>query len=157
MYAYDGGQWVVGRDRAIGQNADRLCAKRTLDMDLVGGDIGQVRFRNGSYQLERIGAAPRQRFGGQRQRWPLRKRIAQFGVDKFDCAHGWQPRPLVAKQNGKAVTAWRQVRVDKRPSCCGLVVTLPCQEIVRARAALQRTDSALSTASQRGGLGCRPR
>ena len=57
----DDGQRVVGRDRAIGQNADRLCAKRTLDMDLVGGDIGQVRFRNGAYQLERIGAAPRQR------------------------------------------------------------------------------------------------
>jgi hypothetical protein len=74
-------------------------------MDLVGGDIGQVRFRNGAYQLERIGAAPRQRFGGQRQQWPQRERIAQFGVDKFDCAHGWQPRPFVAKQNDKAVTA----------------------------------------------------
>jgi hypothetical protein len=70
MDVYDGGQWIVGRDRAIGQKADRLCAKRTLDMDLVGGDIGQVRFRNGPYQLERTGAAPRQRFGGQRQRRP---------------------------------------------------------------------------------------
>jgi hypothetical protein len=57
------------------------------------------------------------------QQWPQRERIAQFGVDKFDCAHGWQPRPFVAKQNDKEVTAWRQVRVDKRSSCCGLVVT----------------------------------
>src|SRR5258708_36901519 len=88
MDVYDDGQWFVGRDRAIGQNADWLCAKRTLDMDLVGGDIGQVRFRNTTYQLECIGAAPRQRFRGQRQKWPLRERIAQFGVDKFDCAHG---------------------------------------------------------------------
>jgi hypothetical protein len=45
------------------------------------------------------------------QQWPQRERIAQFGVDKFDCAHGWQPRPFVAKQNDKEVTAWRQVRV----------------------------------------------
>jgi len=41
---YDDGQGVVGRDRAIGQNADRLCAKRALDMDLVGGDIGRFGF-----------------------------------------------------------------------------------------------------------------
>src|SRR6202034_4928923 len=33
------------------------------------------------------------------------------------------PRPFVAKQNGKAVTAWRQVRVDRRSPCCGVVVT----------------------------------
>jgi hypothetical protein len=92
-------------------------------MDLVGGDIGQVRLWSGSYQLQRIGAAPRQRFGGQRQQWPQCERIAQFGVDKFDCAHGWQPRPFVAKQNDKAVTTWTQVRVDTRSSCCGLVVT----------------------------------
>jgi hypothetical protein len=59
-------------------------------MDLVGGDIGQVQFRKGAYQLKRIGAAPRQRFGGQRQQRPQRERIAQFGVDKFDCAHGWR-------------------------------------------------------------------
>ena len=123
MDVYDDGQWDVGRDRAIGQNADRLCAKRTLDTDLSGGDIGQVRFRNGVYQLERIGAALHQRFGGQRNQWPLRKRIAQFGVDKFDCTHGWQPRPFVAKQNDMAVAAWRQARVDWRSSGCGLVVT----------------------------------
>src|SRR5271169_5686191 len=123
MDVYDDGQRVVGRDRAIGQNADRPCAKRTLDMDLVGGDIGQVRFRNGAYQLECIDAAPRQRFGGQRQHWPQRERIAQFGVDKFDCAHGWQPRPFVAKQDDMTLTAWRQLRLDKRSSCCGLVVT----------------------------------
>jgi hypothetical protein len=47
MDVQDNGQWAVGRDRAIGQNADRLCAKRTLDVDLAGSDIGQVRFRNG--------------------------------------------------------------------------------------------------------------
>jgi hypothetical protein len=79
-------------------------------MDLVGGDIGQVRFRNGAYQLERIGAASRQSFGGQRQQRPQCERIAQFRVDKFDCAHGWQPRPFVAKQDDKAVTAWRQLQ-----------------------------------------------
>jgi len=44
MDVQDGGQWIMGRDRAIGQNADRLCAKCTLNMDLVGGDIVQVRF-----------------------------------------------------------------------------------------------------------------
>src|SRR4029077_6778277 len=122
MDVHDGGKRFVGCDRAIGQNADRFCAKRTLNMDLVGGDIRQVRFRNTAYQLERIGAALRQRFGGQRQQWPLRERIAQFGVNKFDCAHGWQPRPFVANRNDKAVTAWRQVRVDWRSSGCGLVV-----------------------------------
>ena len=41
MDVEDGGQWSVGRSRAIGQNADRLCAKGTLDMDLIGGDIGK--------------------------------------------------------------------------------------------------------------------
>ena len=124
MDVYDDGQWVVGRDRAIGQYADRLCAKRTLDMALVGGDIRQVRFRNGACQLERIGATPRQRFGGQRQQWSQRERIAQFGVDKFDCAHEWQLRPFVAKQNDKAVllgykSAWISVfpvvALGKRP------------------------------------------
>jgi len=47
MDVNDDGQWAVGNDRAIGQNADRRSAKRTLDMDLVGLDIGQVGFRNG--------------------------------------------------------------------------------------------------------------
>src|SRR5580658_6620285 len=87
MGVYDDGQWVVGRERAIGQNPDRLRAKSTLDMDLVGGDIGQVWFRNGAYQVERICAALRQRFGGQRRQWPQCERIAQFRVDKFECAH----------------------------------------------------------------------
>src|SRR6202045_5296359 len=128
MDVYDDGQWFVGRDRAIGQNADRLCAKRTLDMDLGGGDIGQVRFRNGAYQLKRIDAAPRQRFGGQRQQRPQRERIAQFGVDKFDVAHEWQPRPFVAKQNDKAVTAWRQVRVDWRSG--PVVTSVPKDSVV---------------------------
>src|SRR4051794_6469669 len=52
MDVYDNGQWGVGGDRAIGQNADRLGAKRTLDINLVGGDIGKVRFRHGPGQLE---------------------------------------------------------------------------------------------------------
>ena len=59
------GQGVVGRDRAIGQNADRLCAKRALDMDLVGGDIG--RFGFGTVPITRAhwrGAASKI-FGGQ--------------------------------------------------------------------------------------------
>jgi hypothetical protein len=56
-------------------------------MDLVGGEIGKVWFRNGAYQLERIGAAPRQGCGRQRRQCPLREPIAQFGIDKLDCAH----------------------------------------------------------------------
>ena len=40
---------------------------------------------------ERIGATFGQGFGGQRHLWRQRERIAQFGVDKFDCAHGWKP------------------------------------------------------------------
>src|SRR5438046_8083124 len=54
MDVYDGGQWVVGGDGPIRQNADRLCAKRTLDMDLIGGDIRQVRFWDDG-QLQRLG------------------------------------------------------------------------------------------------------
>jgi NAD(P)-dependent dehydrogenase (short-subunit alcohol dehydrogenase family) len=42
MDVYDDRQWVVDRDRAIGQNADRLCAKCTLDVDLVGGERGEL-------------------------------------------------------------------------------------------------------------------
>jgi hypothetical protein len=76
-------------------------------MDFVGGDIRQVRCWNGGYQRQRTGAALHQSFGGQRrQQRPLRERIAQFGIDKFDCAHGWQPGPFVAECNDKAVTAW---------------------------------------------------
>jgi hypothetical protein len=48
MDVYDGGQRAVGGDRAIRQNADRLCAKGTLDMNFVGGDIPQVRCWNGA-------------------------------------------------------------------------------------------------------------
>jgi hypothetical protein len=98
MDVYDDGQWVVGGDRAIRQNSDRLCAKGTLDMDFISGDIRQVRYWNGGYQRQRTGAALPQSFGGQRrQQRPLRERIAQFGIDKFDCAHVWQPRSFVAK------------------------------------------------------------
>ena len=104
MDVYDDGQWVVGRDRAIGQNADRLCAKCTIDMDLGGGDIGQVRFRHGFSQFQRIGAALRQGLSGQRRQL-LSKRIAQFGIDKFDCAHIWQPGSFFGHVNDKAVTA----------------------------------------------------
>src|SRR4051794_19705625 len=68
MNVEDGGQWSVGRSRAIGQNADRLCAKGTLDMDFVGVDIRQVRYWNVGYQRQRAGAALAQRFGGQRRR-----------------------------------------------------------------------------------------
>ena len=82
MDVYDGGQWLAGLDRAIGQNADRRCAKRALDTDFAGRDIGQIRLRDGASEREQIGAALRQRIGGQRQR------IAQFGIDKFECAHG---------------------------------------------------------------------
>ena len=108
MDVYDDGKRIVGPDRAIGQNPDRFRAKRTLDVDLARRDVGQVRFRNGAQQRERIGATLRQSFGGQRHLRPLRERIAQFGVDKFDCAHGWQPGPFGAEQNGMAATAWRQ-------------------------------------------------
>ena len=107
MDVYDDGQWVVGRDRAIGQNADRLCAKCTLDMDLVGGDIGQVRFRHGVGQFQRIGAALRQGLSGQRRQL-LSERIAQFGIDKLDCAHEWRPS-VCDKQNDKA-NNWRCIQ-----------------------------------------------
>ena len=55
-------------------------------MDLVGGDIRQVRFRCGAGQFQHIGAALRQGFSGQRRQL-LSERTAQFGIDKFDCAH----------------------------------------------------------------------
>ena len=90
MDVYDGGQWIIGRDRAVGQHADWFCAKCALDMDLVGGDIGQVRLRHGAGQFQRIGAALRQRLSGQRRQL-LSERIAQFGIDKLDCAHEWRP------------------------------------------------------------------
>src|SRR3954451_15188066 len=112
MDVYDDGKRIVGPDRAISQNPDRFRAKRTLDVDLARRDVGQVRYRNGTQQRERIGATPRQGFGGQRHLWPQRERIAQFGVDKFDCAHRWQPGAFGAEQNGMAATAWRQVSVD---------------------------------------------
>ena len=102
MDVHDGGQRIVGRDRAVGQNADWLCAKCTLDMNLVGGDIGRVRFRYGAGQLQRIGAALHQKFGSQRRQW-LRQRIAQFGIDKFDCVHEWQPRPFMTEQDDKLI------------------------------------------------------
>src|SRR3954453_10010693 len=109
MDVYDDGKRIVGPDRAVSQNPDRLRAKRTLDVDLARRDVGQVRCRNGAQQRERIGATLHQGFGGQRHLWPQRERIAQFGVDKVDCAHGWQPGPFGAEQNGMAATAWRQV------------------------------------------------
>jgi hypothetical protein len=37
--------------------------------------------RDGTSDLEQFGAALRQRIGGQRQAWPQRKRIAQFGIN----------------------------------------------------------------------------
>src|ERR1700751_4284247 len=61
------GDVFILNDPFQGGMHDRLCAKRTLHMDLAGGDIGQVWFRNGAHQLKRIGAAPRQRFGGHRR------------------------------------------------------------------------------------------
>ena len=108
MDVFIDGKRIVGPDRAIGENPDRFRAKRTLDVDLARRDVWQVRFRNGAQQRERIGAAPRQCFGGQRHLWPQRECVAQFGVDKFDYAHGWQPGPFGAEQYGTAPTAWRQ-------------------------------------------------
>src|SRR6516164_11219911 len=141
MDVYNDGKRIVGRDRAIGQNPDRFGAKRTLDVDLARRDVGHVWCRNGAQQCERIGAPPRQGFGGQRHLWPQRECITQFGVYEFDCAHGWQPRPF-GGQNGMAAAAWRQVSVDfayrlKRPDteCAqaqetihgGLARLIPCR------------------------------
>ena len=114
MDVYDDGKRTVGPDRAIGQNPDRFRAKRTLDVDLARHDVGQVRFRKGAQQRERVGATPRQGFGGQRHLWRQCERIAQFGVDRSDCAHGWPPAPFRAEKNGMAATVWRQARVDFR-------------------------------------------
>jgi acyl-CoA thioesterase FadM len=83
MDVHDRGQWVVGLDRAIGQDADRPCAKCAFDTDFVGSDIGQIRFRNRADDLEQVGAALRQRISGQRLLWPQRERIAQFGVTNW--------------------------------------------------------------------------
>src|SRR5262249_13991892 len=99
MDVYNDGKRIVGPDRGISQNPDRFRAKRTLDVDLARRDVGQVRFWNGAQQRERIGATPRQGFGGQRYLWPQRERVAQFGVDKFDCAQAWQPGPFGVGQN----------------------------------------------------------
>ena len=77
MDVHNDGQWVVGRDRAIRQNSDRLCAKGTLDMHFASGDIRQVRYWNRGYQRQRAGAALPQSFGSQRWQWRrLRERIA---------------------------------------------------------------------------------
>jgi len=46
---------------------DRPRAKHALDMNFVGGDIGQMRPRNGSRGCERSGTALRQRSGAQGQ------------------------------------------------------------------------------------------
>jgi hypothetical protein len=62
----DGRKWAVGLDRAIRQNPDRFRAERALDVDLPGLDVGQIRLRNRVQQRQRIDAAPRQGFGGQR-------------------------------------------------------------------------------------------
>src|ERR1019366_10698236 len=109
MDVNDGRKWAAGPDRAISQNPDRFRAKRTLDVDLARRDVGHFRYRNGTQQRERIGATPGQSLGGQRHLWRQRERIAQFGVDKFDCAHGWQPGPFWAERNGMAAPARRQV------------------------------------------------
>src|SRR5215471_18252387 len=103
MDVYNDGKRIVGPDRAISQNPDRFRAKRTLDVDLARLDVGQVWCRNSAQQCERISATPPQGFGGQRHLWPQRERIAQFGIDKFDCAHAWQPRPLGGK------TVWQRL------------------------------------------------
>src|SRR5262249_48525928 len=113
MDVYDDGQWVAGGDRTIRQNSDRLCAKGTLDMNFVSGDIRQVRYRNGGYQRQRTGAALPQSFGGERrQQRSLRERIAQFGIDKFDCAHIGQPPPFVARETIRGWRLERQARAD---------------------------------------------
>jgi hypothetical protein len=78
---------------AIGKNPDRFRARRTLAVDLARRDIGQDRFQNGAQQ---------------------RERIALFGVDKFDCAHGWQPGPFGTEQNGTAPSAWRRCQGQSR-------------------------------------------
>ena len=73
----------------------------------VGGDIGQVRFRYGAGQFQRVGAALRQRPSGQRRQL-LSERIAQFGIDKLDWAHEWWPS-VCDKQNDKA-NNWRCIQ-----------------------------------------------
>ncbi len=111
MDVHDDGKRMVGPDRAIDQNPDWFRTERTLDVDFARRDVGQVRFRNGGQQRERIGATSGQSFGGQRHLWRQRE-LAQIGVDKFDCAHGWQPGPFWggAKRYGGAgqATSHRQ-------------------------------------------------
>ena len=107
MDVYNDGKRIVGRDRAIDQNPDRFGAKRTLDVDLARRDVGQVwcRKRSSAMRAHQRDAASRFR----RSATPVatRERIAQFGVDKIDCAHGWQPRPFGGK------TVWQRLPGDK--------------------------------------------
>jgi hypothetical protein len=112
MDVHDDRKRIVGPSRAIGQNPDRLRAKRTLDVDLIRHDVGQVRCRNGAQQRERISATPRQGFGGQRHLRRQRERLAQFGIDQFDCAHARQPDPFGAEQ-----TLWHRLPGDKLAIC----------------------------------------
>ena len=57
-------------------------------VNFASGDIGKIRWRDGASDLEQISAALRQRIRSQRRPWPQRERIAQFGINKFKCAHG---------------------------------------------------------------------
>jgi len=161
MDVYNDGTRIVGRDRAIGQNPDRFGAKRTLDVDLARRDVGQVWCRNGAQQSEGIGATPRQGFGGQRHLWPQRECIAQFGVDKFDCAHGWQPGPFGAKKTygsdclATSQRGFRAYRLKRPDTECaeaqetihgGLARLIPCR---RRR---PRTQASERMAAQPAGL-----
>ena len=73
MDVHDGGQWVVGLAGAVGENTDRLSAKRALDMDLTGDDIRQIWSLNGPNDLKQVGATLRQSVGGQRLQRPQRE------------------------------------------------------------------------------------
>src|SRR6516225_8320002 len=61
MDVYNDGERIVGPDRAISQNPDRLRAKRTLDVDLARRDVGQglVSERSSVTRAHRRGAASR--------------------------------------------------------------------------------------------------
>lgn len=91
MDIYNDRKRIVGADRAIGQDPDRLRAKRPLDVGLARHDVGQVRDWDGAQQSEQI---------------------AQFRIDKFNYAHGWQPGSFGEAEDGIAATAWRQANMD---------------------------------------------
>ena len=82
MNVHNGGQWVVGRDRAIGQTRIAFAPNALstwISSATISARSGLVMVPMSSSKL----CGVRQRISSQRFHRPQRERIAQFGVDKF--------------------------------------------------------------------------